>query len=207
MHLSHPPDRRCIAVDARTATRAQHGQRIGHKSHARRIAGRASADPSHRLSRRRNPLARWRCPIVAASASRSRCPRAIRLLQAHRSQASPETLNLLPISNRRTRDCCRRRFSRQLCTRPGHSDTRISLKSAEIGLASLSAGVPGKELLLQSRIDKGVADHLAIAAIGHCRHAGDRSKPTTRSQCPRSAERSHAAPRFCRILSGAPPPR
>ena len=103
--------------------------------------------------------------------------------------------NFLPISNRRTRVCCRRRFSRQACTRPVHSDTRMSLKSAEIGFASCKARGVRKELLLQCRIDEAVGDDLAIAAIGHGRQQSIVRHPRLGRTRPRSAARSRALSR------------
>ena len=110
----------------------QTGQRVGLEAHARCFAG-------ERKQRRHiglhivevDRLARTR-PTAPASARRWRRRRAFR------SRASPPfcTSNFLPISNSRTRGCCRRRFSRHARMRPLHSDTRISLKSAEIGFAS-----------------------------------------------------------------------
>ena len=50
---------------------------------------------------------------------------------------------------------------------PVQSDTRMSPKSAEMGLVKLQARYAGKQLLLQIRIHEAVGDDFAIAAVGH----------------------------------------
>jgi hypothetical protein len=70
----------------------------------------------------------------------------------------------LPISNSRTRFAGGADSRGRLCSRPGHSETRISLKSAEIGFASAKPA-SRETAALQRGIDEAVGDDFAIAAI------------------------------------------
>ncbi len=70
-------------------------------------------------------------PIARARGSPARC----RPTRRSRAACRPAARNTAPRSNRRTRSCWRRKvLAAPALSRPGHSDTRITARSAAIGV-------------------------------------------------------------------------